>query len=548
MDSTETPCLLAGPILRRLEPSRLSLWFAFSRACDLRLTIEYPDANAWTHTFNKNAGEGYELLQAGEHLFFGWLDVELETPLPSETRIPYAVELEVGNNWQDIAALAPHLLYGGQNTLSLEVPGTVDSLLHGSCRKPHHDSKDALVAADHLVGDLLSGTCETLQTRPSLLLMSGDQIYTDDVAGPVLHAIHQTIELLGIYSEDLSAVGAASMDESDAIHGNAEHYYQRLNVLPEEEIAKSWYQKIVKGARKPVFTSVASDNHLITLAEHLAMYLLVWSPTLWKRLGPRSLPAALPQEFRARYEQEFSLINGFCDGLPQVQRLLAHVSVAMIFDDHDVTDDWNLNLDWRDAAYGNDFSRRIIGNALVSYLICQGWGNKPENFAPLRGDLQAALREPGGSAHDELITNLLDFQGWDYTWKTSPELVVLDTRTRRWPSDESAIRPSGLLDWEAITDLQQILYGKPSVLLVSAGPIFGVKLIELIQHIFARLGKPLLVDAENWMGHSGTAETILNVFLHSKTPQNFVILSGDVHYSFVYDVELRLRDQGPDVW
>jgi hypothetical protein len=70
----------------------------------------------------------------------------------------------------------------------------------------------------------------------------------------------------------------------------------------------------------------------------------------------------------------------------------------------------------------------------------------------------------------------------------------------------------------------------------------------LIQHIFARLGKPLFVDAENWMGHSGTAEAILNVFLHSKTPQNFVILSGDVHYSFVYDVELRLRDQGPDVW
>ena len=49
------------------------------------------------------------------------------------------------------------------------------------------------------------------------------------------------------------------------------------------------------------------------------------------------------------------------------------------------------------------------------------------------------------------------------------------------------------------------------------------------------------------MGHSGTAEAILNVFLHSKTPQNFVILSGDVHYSFVYDVN-RLRDQGPDVW
>ncbi len=41
------------------------------------------------------------------------------------------------------------------------------------------------------------------------------------------------------------------------------------------------------------------------------------------------------------------------------------------------------------------------------------------------------------------------------------------------------------------------------------------------------------------MAHPGSAHAILNIFRHRKTPHNFIILSGDVHYSFVYDVELR---------
>ncbi len=41
---------------------------------------------------------------------------------------------------------------------------------------------------------------------------------------------------------------------------------------------------------------------------------------------------------------------------------------------------------------------------------------------------------------------------------------------------------------------------------------------------------------------------ILNIFRHSRTPGSYVILSGDVHYSFVYDVLIRHRQQGPNIW
>jgi phosphodiesterase/alkaline phosphatase D-like protein len=50
---------------------------------------------------------------------------------------------------------------------------------------------------------------------------------------------------------------------------------------------------------------------------------------------------------------------------------MAHLPCLMIFDDHDITDDWNLSAQWEETAYGHPFSRRIIGNALLGYLLCQ---------------------------------------------------------------------------------------------------------------------------------------------------------------------------------
>lgn len=126
--------------------------------------------------------------------------------------------------------------------------------------------------------------------------------------------------------------------------------------------------------------------------------------------------------------------------------------------------------------------------------------------------------------------------------------MVLDTRTRRWRSEFTLKQPSGLLDWEALSELQQELLDHPSAIIVSPAPIFGVKLIETVQKVFSWCGYPLLVDAENWMAHRGAAQVILNIFRHSRTPGNYVILSGDVHYSFVYEVLIRYRNAGPRIW
>lgn len=127
-------------------------------------------------------------------------------------------------------------------------------------------------------------------------------------------------------------------------------------------------------------------------------------------------------------------------------------------------------------------------------------------------------------------------------------MLVLDTRTRRWRSESNLAKPSGLLDWEALSELQQALLDHPSAVIVSPAPIFGVKLIETVQKVFSWLGYPLLVDAENWMAHRGAAQVILNIFRHSRTPGHYVVLSGDVHYSFVYEVLIRHRQRSPHLW
>lgn len=250
-----------------------------------------------------------------------------------------------------------------------------------------------------------------------------------------------------------------------------------------------------------------------------------------------------------RYEKEKKAIEAFKQPLKHVQRALAHLPTAMIFDDHDVTDDWNMTAAWEQSAYGHPLSKRIIGNALTAYLLCQGWGNAPEQFDDaMLSQLDQTLQSVGGQQHDNLIDQLLTFEQWHYEWPTHPPLIVLDTRTHRWRSERHPQRPSGLMDWQTLTDLQQTLIDHKAVIMVSPAPIFGVKLIETVQRIFTFLGKPLVVDAENWMAHSGSAHTLMNLFRHPKTPHHFVILSGDVHYSFVYDIEVKGLQSSPHIW
>ena len=533
------PDVLAGPLLRRLEPGRLVLWLVASRELSLQLWLQPEGQAQQTHALDEHCQQ----LPLGRHAVLHLIDLPLEQALPQDQRIAYDLQIIDSAGAKGMRDWAPHLLYDGVEHADFVLRARVDHLLHGSCRKPHHAADDGLLCADRLLAEP-----HDARQRPALLLMSGDQVYVDDVAGPLLCAIHQLIARLGLFDEFLQG---AVVEDSQALYANPVGYYQRADLLPAVKSNQTLRDRFFGGVEKPVFTSSSADNHLVTFAEMIAMYLLVWSPVPWTLISEQQPPLSAEQQ--QRYARERERIDAFRQSLGQAARVFAHLPTLMIFDDHDVTDDWNLSARWEQTAYGHPFSKRIIGNALLAYLLCQGWGNNPDVFdEPLQAfaDLlqQRQNEHLRDAAQDALIDQLLHFEQWHYVLPTTPALLVLDTRTRRWRSEGHLSKPSGLMDWEALCDFQQALLDHPSCIIVSPAPMFGVKLIEGIQKLFTYAGHPLMVDAENWMAHRGAASVMMNIFRHSRTPGDFVILSGDVHYSFVYRVSIRHKRASPTIW
>jgi hypothetical protein len=129
-------------------------------------------------------------------------------------------------------------------------------------------------------------------------------------------------------------------------------------------------------------------------------------------------------EYAALYEQAWVR--------PGARRVLAHLPSFMIFDDHEVTDDWNADPVWLRIVHSKADPYRYwpttITDALCAYWIYQGWGNLgPEEAArDRRVEILERCRRQGRDALPELRRLV-----WtDAVEKTAPHA-----------------RPAGKLDW-----------------------------------------------------------------------------------------------------
>ncbi|GEA13501.1 alkaline phosphatase family protein [Alteromonas sp. KUL49] len=529
--SSSLPAVIAGPIVRHVSATSCHLWLVTSKVVDVDVLLAQNGIKLETRSSS-------EYVSVGEFAHIYLLSVTPTQAFTPNEPISYDIQFADDGFQEDWQKYLPRLLYKGEPSLSFRWVPSPTKILHGSCRKPHHKGGDALAQVDNVFAEANA----TGNDKPDILFMTGDQIYADDVAGPMLQAIQQTISMLGLTGESIEG---ATVSHSDDLPNHVHNYYEREQLLPQIATNTLLASMFFGAKKKPVFTSVNAKNHLISCNEIIAMYLLVWSPVLWENIKLSS--EKVPDIHQGLFDEEQKVIENFVEDLPRVQRVLAHIPSYMIFDDHDVTDDWNLTRGWEQEVYNNPFSKRMIGNALTGYLLCQGWGNAPTKVAPLINQAKQVFQTSSLKEQDEFIQTLLHFEQWDYRLDTTPPIAVLDTRTRRWRSESSLNKPSGLMDWEALCDFQQGIIGKEAVIVISAAPIYGVKFIEAIQKVFTFFGKALTVDAENWMAHQGTANVMLNIFTHYNTPPEFIILSGDVHYSFVYDVRLRYRKNSPHI-
>ncbi|WP_446221949.1 alkaline phosphatase D family protein [Nocardia sp. IBHARD005] len=125
---------------------------------------------------------------------------------------------------------------------------------------------------------------------------------------------------------------------------------------------------------------------------------------------------------------------------PQVRWLLSTVPSSMIFDDHDVIDDWNTSRSWRDEIEATDWWEERIVGALSSYWIYQHLGNlSPAALAD--DELYQRIRSEGGdcaellrdfaSAADEEADGAKGAQ-WSYRRDLgTTRLLVIDSRCGR---------------------------------------------------------------------------------------------------------------------
>lgn len=516
------PTILLTPQARRLERHCLCFQLVLSESLSPALSI----AGYETKTEVKE-------LRLGLRCFFYLIQVfPVGGLFPADTLLHY--ELELSGERVDLGELAYE---GGMPAVS--VPQQLEEILHGSCRNPHHDSRDSFVTADNYLQDCR----ERGDLGPQLLLMSGDQIYADDVAGPMLLAIAELSAQLGLFLDDEALIALpVSLDEQ---------LYQRHLYLPKtpwqdrSKFSLGYWLK----QDEAHFTSMKSGNHLIALNEFIALYLLTWSSIAWSLIPLERLSyRGRHIKHAERFNQELVQLKAFVCDLPHSQRLFANVSCLMMFDDHDVTDDWNLTAKWEAAIHSNEQSSRIINNGLTSYWLFQGLGNDATRYS---GELFPDFYRAQSDNHwcwKVFSESLKRFNRWHYCLDTTPKLVVLDTRTHRWRNDQDFNEPSGLMDWDRLLDLEKNLISHSQVIIVSPAPVFGVKAIEAIQAVFNACGEPLLVDVENWMAHEGAAKKLLDIFRRSDTPQETIILSGDVHYSFCFSVKARFGKHDNQIW
>ncbi|PZS12343.1 MAG: phosphodiesterase [Pseudonocardiales bacterium] len=237
---------------------------------------------------------------------------------------------------------------------------------------------------------------------------------------------------------------------------------------------------------------------------------------------------------------------------PQLRWLMSTVPTAMMFDDHDVRDDWNTSAAWRARITAAHWWPERIRGALISYWVYQHLGN----LSPQRRDADPtwrAVRDAGGDAWP-VLRKMADATDagvgttwWSFRWDIDGvRLVVLDTRSNRVLTEgRRAMLGDDEFCW-AERAVSEDAHQADHVLVGSSLPWLLAPAIHDVQSANAAacargsaLGERIrqALDLEHWAAFEDSfhrlATLLRRVAADPGAPATISVLSGDVHHSYV---------------
>ena len=240
---------------------------------------------------------------------------------------------------------------------------------------------------------------------------------------------------------------------------------------------------------------------------------------------------------------------------PAVRWLLSVIPTAMIFDDHDVHDDWNISSSWRRDYQAKPWWRARITGAFMSYWLYQHLGNlSPEDLG--KDELWRRVQETGDAAavlSDFAVRADQGSEGIQWSFRRtlgSVRVVVIDSRAGRVVKDGTRLMVNEA-EWQWVTET--VSGDWDHVVLATSLPLLlapGTHALEAWNEAIcagawgksaARAGERVrrAMDLEHWaaFGRSfaefGRLLAGLATGTQGRPPASVTVVSGDVHHSYL---------------
>ena len=259
---------------------------------------------------------------------------------------------------------------------------------------------------------------------------------------------------------------------------------------------------------------------------------------------------------------EYAELYGESWGDPLVRWLYATVPTAMIFDDHDIHDDWNTSGLWRQRMQRTSWWQERITGGLAAYWVYQHLGNlSPAALAEdeiwrtvceADGDVGPMLHEFAAAA-DREADGAKGYR-WSYRRDIGPvRVVVVDSRCGRILDDRERAMVGG--DEARWIEDQLSTSDSEHLVVATSLPWLLPRAVHDLEswdealcagsrgQRMARFGEKMreAADLEHWASFRASfdwlAGALEKVARGSSAPATVCVLSGDVHHQYVARAE-----------